>query len=172
MGTEQDSRSGEGGMKPLYKLVAYGTPVAQQRTGSKVITKKGKPVIKGGKIVTVRYDPKKSRDYKTLLQQNILVCGRPEQLIDGPIVLSCRVYRPKPKSKAKKVIFPETTPDLSNYLKAIEDALNGLVIRDDCIIVGFKDFWKLYDSKNSRIELELYRATEEMVAPYIQKECA
>ncbi len=135
----------------LYKLTIYGEPVAQGRARSDLIRSKGKQFIG-------HYDPKKSRDYKQDIKLQILNSGKPEALIDEPLIMSCRIYRTKPKSKPKKVVYPTTKPDLDNYLKALKDALSGLVIRDDSIIVGYKDIWKLYTKDRPRLEFELSRA--------------
>lgn len=60
------------------------------------------------------------------------------QLIDGPVRLSIRFERPRPKShfgakgiKANAPALPTTKPDLTKLVRAIEDALKGTVWRDD-----------------------------------------
>lgn len=138
--------------EPLYKLTIYGEPVAQGRARSTIIT------AKTGKQFVSHYDPAKSRNYKEFIQRQIIINGPPGKLLDEPLVLSCRVYRLKPKSKSKKVIYPVTKPDLDNYIKSIKDAMNKIVIRDDSIIVGYKEIWKFYTLKLPRVVLELYRA--------------
>jgi crossover junction endodeoxyribonuclease RusA len=55
-------------------------------------------------------------------------------LIDGPCVLDVTVYRPRPKSAPGRV-FPATAPDADKLLRAIGDALTGIVYRDDAQIV-------------------------------------
>lgn len=139
-------------IEPVYKLTIYGEPVAQGRARSTIIT------AKTGKQFVSHYDPAKSRNYKEFVQRQIVIKGPPEELLDEPLVLSCRIYRLKPKSKSKKIIYPVTKPDLDNYIKSIKDAMNKIVIRDDSIIVGYKDVWKLYTLKLPRVEFELYRA--------------
>lgn len=137
---------------PVYKIIVYGNPVAQGRARSRIIkSKTGKPFVS-------HYDPEKSRNYKDLVRQQILIQGKPEALLDIPLVMSCRIYRLKPKSTPKKVIYPTTKPDLDNYLKSIKDALSGIVIRDDSIIVGYRYIFKLYTLDAPRVEFELYEA--------------
>ncbi len=138
-------------MESVYTLIAYGNPVAQGRVRSRIVP------MKTGKSFVQHYDPKKSKNYKELIQHQILEKGRPESLFDEPLVMSCRVYRLRPKSAPKKVIYPSTKPDLDNYIKSIKDAMTGLVIRDDSIIVGYHDVWKLYTFDSPRLELELFR---------------
>ena len=58
------------------------------------------------------------------------------------------------------MIFPESKPDLSNYIKGIEDASEGLVVKNDSCIVGYHNTWKIYCLKMPRVEFELYRAED------------
>jgi len=63
--------------------------------------------------------------------------------MEGPLSVSLRFRMAIPKSATKRVkasmaageIPPCTKPDLSNLVKAIEDAMNGIVYVDDCQIV-------------------------------------
>lgn len=74
---------------------------------------------------------------------------RPETLLDGPLFVSIDVYVLKPKSVKRE--YPAVKPDLSNYVKAVEDALNGLIWTDDSRIVELKAR-KLYGNP-SRVEV-------------------
>lgn len=58
----------------------------------------------------------------------------PWSLIDGPCALDVTVYRPRPKSAPGRV-FPATAPDADKLLRAIGDALTGILYRDDAQIV-------------------------------------
>ncbi len=57
------------------------------------------------------------------------------QRLTGPLEVFMTFYRSKPKSASKRDVFPVTRPDLSNYVKLVEDALNGLIWVDDSQIV-------------------------------------
>jgi Holliday junction resolvase RusA-like endonuclease len=67
-----------------------------------------------------------------------------KQPLCGPLWAEFIFHIPIPKatSKAKRIqmlagmIFPYTRPDRTNYLKFIEDCLNGIVISDDAQIVA------------------------------------
>lgn len=66
--------------------------------------------------------------------------------VAGPLALSVKLYLPRPKShygtgrNAAKVkrsapALPAVRPDLDNYLKAIQDALDGVLWKDDGQVV-------------------------------------
>lgn len=63
--------------------------------------------------------------------------------LEGPLSLSLRFRLPIPKSYSKRArasmaageIAPTSKPDLSNLVKAIEDAMNGVVFVDDSQVV-------------------------------------
>jgi Holliday junction resolvase RusA-like endonuclease len=83
-----------------------------------------------------------------------------------PVCLKLDVYRPIPKGFNKKKVVdaengllrPVTKPDGSNYLKLVEDALNGLMWADDSQIVD-THVSKWY-SKYPRIEVLIFEIGE------------
>lgn len=91
---------------------------------------------------TIAYDPPKSKAYKALVRQ-CAAQNAPKEPLDGAVTLDVRIYRSVPKSWNKKkrdaalagVIQPTTKPDVSNVVKGIEDALNGIWYKDDSQIV-------------------------------------
>lgn len=54
-------------------------------------------------------------------------------LLDGPLSLGIIVYLPKPKSVKRE--HPTVRPDLTKLVRGIEDALTGIVWRDDAQVV-------------------------------------
>lgn len=92
------------------------------------------------------YDPKKVTVFKRqlgmLAKQQMLDRGL--EPFDGPLEVYMEFYRPVQASLSKKerarrlsgVHRPTVKPDLSNYIKATEDALNGILWVDDNCIVG------------------------------------
>lgn len=52
----------------------------------------------------------------------------------GPIGLDVKFYSTRPKSVTR--IFPHVKPDLDNYIKAVLDAANGILWKDDGQIVS------------------------------------
>lgn len=91
---------------------------------------------------TVVYDPGKSRAYKEYVRL-IASENRPQKPYEGQIMMQIDVYKSIPKSMPKYKrqaaldgkLRPITKPDTSNYAKGIEDALNGIIYKDDSQIV-------------------------------------
>lgn len=61
-------------------------------------------------------------------------------LLDGPVAVTLRFHMPKPRTMPKQLrtvrqrekwAFPRSRPDLSKLVRAAEDALIGVLIRDD-----------------------------------------
>lgn len=87
------------------------------------------------------YTPRKTREYEDAVR--LIAQAAKIRAITGEISMTVYFYMPIPKSwsNAKKQraeseeIRPTTKPDLSNLVKAIEDALNGIAYKDDSQIV-------------------------------------
>lgn len=91
------------------------------------------------------YDPKKVMVYK----QQLGYLGRQAmqerglEPFDGELIVRFEFYRPVQASLSQKerarrlsdVHRPTVKPDLSNYIKSTEDALNGILWADDNLIV-------------------------------------
>ena len=81
------------------------------------------------------------------------------EMIDGPCAVLINAFFEVPKSKSKKFREaalldqerPTKKPDADNIVKAIQDALNGLVYKDDAYIVHLA-CQKFY-SDNPRVEV-------------------
>jgi Holliday junction resolvase RusA-like endonuclease len=105
----------------------------------------GEPVARAEKRVTYRTrdgrtinklaDKDHVADYKSYVK-GIIAIERPERLLDGPLSLAIWVYRQRPRSAPRRVIYPTTRPDWTNYAKLIEDCLKSIVIRDDSLVVS------------------------------------
>lgn len=80
------------------------------------------------------YDPATARDWKRTVQAQVIT-QRPPMPVEGPLKMALDFILPRPQSLPKREQFPTRRPDLSNMLKAIEDALTGIVYRDDAQIV-------------------------------------
>lgn len=94
----------------------------------------------------------KSRDWKTTVAQCASDAWNGEPLMTGPIRLTivfC-VARPRAHYGAKGSLklsaptYPTTRPDLTKLVRAIEDALTGVIWRDDAQVVS-QTVMKIYD---------------------------
>lgn len=112
----------------------------------------GKPVGKGrpraaqrGKHITL-YTPKATVIYESTvaLAASQAMAGRP--LIEGPVEALMTMVLPVPASWSKRkqadamngTVMPEVKPDMDNVIKAIFDAVNGIVWNDDVQVVGLR----------------------------------
>jgi Holliday junction resolvase RusA-like endonuclease len=88
--------------------------------------------------------------------QRLAMKYRPVELLDGPLVLTVKFILACPGRPKWKL--PAVKPDLSNYIKSIEDALNGIIWQDDARIVVC-NAQKLYamDGSKPRIEVRIER---------------
>lgn len=114
------------------------------------------------------YDPKKVTVFKRqlgmLAKQQMLDRGLDP--FDGPLEVCMEFYRPVQASISKKerarrlsgVHRPTVKPDLSNYIKALEDGLNGIIWIDDNRIVQIVAEKKYSD--RPRIVIEVNKVDE------------
>lgn len=90
-------------------------------------------VTKGGKTWT--YTPKSSSHTENLIREQAMKLGQffPHEI---PLKVEVTFYRPKPKGLPKRVVLPVSKPDISNYLKTLEDALERFVYDSDSQITS------------------------------------
>ena len=134
----------------MLKIVIPGSPIGQGRPKFSTINGHAKA-----------YDPEKSRNYKAYVR--MLATQAMEdtgfEMIDGPCAVLINAFFEVPKSKSKRFREaalldqerPTKKPDADNIVKAIQDALNGLVYKDDAYIVHLA-CQKFY-SDNPRVEV-------------------
>ena len=107
------------------------------------------------------YDPQKSRKYKEKVKC-IARCNAPESPTTHAVRLTLVIYRAVPKSWSRRKradaiadkIRPTTRPDVSNVIKGIEDALNGVWYADDSQIVEYGVIGKWY-AESPRVYVRL-----------------
>jgi Holliday junction resolvase RusA-like endonuclease len=106
----------------------------------------GEPVAKGRPRITRRgfaYTPAATRKYEAhgRLAAQMAMAGR--QPIDVPVRIELLVELPVPASWSKRKtadaitghIRPTSRPDVDNFLKAILDTINTIVVADDAQVV-------------------------------------
>ena len=105
----------------------------------------GKPVGKGRPRVTKNgtYTPQKTKDYQKLVGSIAELEADNYFMFDEPLVATILCYYPIPRSMPKYkrkmieegTLYPIVKPDLDNVAKAILDALNSIVYKDDNQVV-------------------------------------
>ena len=99
--------------------------------------------VKRGNFVST-YTPDKTRNYETLIKAAAIEAMGSSEPLETPINLYLYIRAPIPKSLSKKRLEaclnglekPIKKPDASNVLKSVEDAMNGVVYKDDSQIVN------------------------------------
>lgn len=130
------------------KHVIIGKPQAQERPRFAYV--QGKARV---------YDPQKSRDAKQKIRDHF--AGKGIIPSEKPLRVIIDIYVPIPKSYTKKqreaiasgILKPTKKPDVSNYVKLIEDGCNGILYRDDAQIIDLRA--KKHYSDTPRIEIEI-----------------
>ena len=133
------------------RIVVLGNPVG-----------KGRPrayQTRGPRRTIKMHTPEKTRAYEDAVALAGKLAMQGSEPLGGPVAMRLDIFMPIPASwsKAKREaallsgVMPISKPDASNVLKAVEDALNGIVYIDDSQII---DVWvrKRY-SHEPRIEL-------------------
>jgi Holliday junction resolvase RusA-like endonuclease len=115
---------------PALEFCVYGIPAPK---GSK----RAFAVRKGGQLtgrVAVVDDSKPAlRDWTAAINAAVQdLAGKGAPKLEGPLEMVVSFYLPKPASAPKRRrVWPGKKPDLSKLLRAIEDPMIGVLIRDD-----------------------------------------
>jgi Holliday junction resolvase RusA-like endonuclease len=141
--------------KCRVSLVVYGVAAP---AGSKTLARAN------GKT-WVRDSSKRGYQWRRDVAQAAGLATRGRPLLDGPLALAVTFVVPRPKShygarglRPSAPAYPTTRPDVTKLLRAVEDALTGIVWRDDAQVVE-QHAWKRY-GEPARCELHV-----ELAAP-------
>lgn len=137
---------GEARKDLLDSKISFHTETAAATQAPITVIVSGEPIAKGRPRMTRRgfvYTPTATRKFEAhgRLAAQLAMNGRPP--IEAPVRLELLVELPIPSSwsmrrRAAAVtgdIVPTSRPDVDNFLKAIFDALNSIVIVDDAQVV-------------------------------------
>ncbi|EAD3672185.1 RusA family crossover junction endodeoxyribonuclease [Listeria seeligeri] len=107
---------------------------------------------------TQTYDPPKSKEYKKKIA-NVAKMYAPETPISAPIRIKLIFFVSIPTSKSEKwkrraligQEFPAVRPDIDNYVKAVLDALNGIMFSDDGKIIELIAYKRYSDRPRTEV---------------------
>lgn len=102
-----------------FEVFVEGTPVPQ---GSKSLSRTG-----------VMYEANKALKPWRARVRAAALWRAPAELMEGPLVLAVAFGMPRPKTVKRE--FPSVKPDLDKILRAVGDALTGVVYKDDAQII-------------------------------------
>jgi Holliday junction resolvase RusA-like endonuclease len=130
----------------MISLYIPGVPVPQGAV---------KTFIAGGKARGRHSNAKELQDYRARIAMAARAAVGDVPPIDGPVALEVWFFLPRPRShfgtgrnagvvKSSAPPCPTTRPDLSHLVRALEDGLTGVLLRDDSVIVAIQAI-KEYD---------------------------
>lgn len=139
--TKHDTRAGEVDTRLIQ---AHPRAVSFRVPGKPV--GKGRPrAAKRGKHITL-YTPEETATYESTVALAASQAMYGEPLIEGPVDVLMRIDLPVPSSWSQRkqrdalsgTIIPTTKPDMDNVIKAIFDAINGVVWNDDTQVADLR----------------------------------
>lgn len=138
-------------MSATVYFVVYGNPVG-----------KGRPRATSQGGFVRMYTDAKTLGFESAVADEARIAMREWQAFDTPMQLQLSAYYPIPKSWSKKKrqmamdgeIHPQVKPDLDNVMKAVLDAMNGVVYVDDSQVINMVAT-KRYSS-DPRVEVYLH----------------
>lgn len=153
-------------------------PALEGESGTAVtFTVHGVPAPQGSKTRTrwggMREANKSTQPWREAVAWKATQAMLGKELLAGPLALEATFYFPRPKThygtgrnegvlKDGAPLYCSTTPDTDKLLRAIGDAMKGIVYRDDAQIARSLA-WKLYGEPHVGItveRLDLYTPTE------------
>lgn len=141
---------------PALKFLVPCVPVAQPRQRHRVLNA-------GGRLFTHNYTPTKDpvNAFKAAVQVaaiDAIVEYAGFELLDCPLVMELVFVLPRPASVPKRLgcgRLPHTgKPDRDNLMKSVQDALEGILFRNDSLIYdGSVSKWKAAVGESSHVEI-------------------
>lgn len=136
------------------EFVVYGRPAPQGSKQAFAIYK-GR---KGAKVFTGRVAQVEMSKYVKPWRESVAAAALALDILEpleGPLVASMVFSIARPKShyrtgrnahllRDSAPVAPACTPDLSKICRATEDALTGIVWKDDALVVRYEGFAKVY----------------------------
>ena len=111
------------------RFTVHAIPIAQPRQRHRVVSSRGKHFATN---YTPKSDPVNTFKAAVQLTASQVYKSAP---LEGPIGMDVILVFPRPKTVAKKLgdcrLPHDVKPDRDNVYKALSDAMNGLIYRDD-----------------------------------------
>lgn len=141
--------------------------IVREKKGGKMV-----PKMRGGRVQTYTKDDsgEKGKSWRAAIHDVVGELYQAAELVDAPMALELRVVRARKKGhygsgrnagvlKESAPAHPATRPDLTKQLRAFEDALAKVVIREDSRIVAIHTE-KVWGDAPERAEFRLWRLPE------------
>lgn len=142
-------------MLPTHKIRINAIPVAQPRQRHRVIQS-------GNRAFATNYTPTSDpvNTFKAACQITVAELGI--DLITVPCIVDFTFVMPRPKrldgkTKPTGRVMHGSKPDRDNLLKSCQDALNGILWHDDCLICdGRLSKWYAAKNESPHVEILIY----------------
>lgn len=172
-------------MPDEIKFTVYGRP--QQRGSKQAIArygKDGKPLMKNGRVMTFAKDMnEKSKEWMSLVRDAASEAYGNRELLTDPIVLSAVFWFSRPKAhygsgrnadklKPSAPIRHAQSPDLAKLVRCLEDALTGIVWRDDKQVFQYFDIQRRWTMAQERCEVTISSADENSLESALAEEAS
>jgi hypothetical protein len=143
------------GDEPVLTIAVYGIPGPQ---GSKTALGGNRMRESSAKVKPWR----ECVGWRAIEARNKAARRRGWRMLTGPVELSMVFTLPRPRShfgtgrnaavvKGSAPVRPSGVPDVSKLARSTEDALTGLIYRDDALVVGYRRLTKHYDTDHGRV---------------------
>lgn len=131
---------------PFGKKIVFdvqSNPVPQGSTRAFIV--KNRPIITS--------TSKKLGDWRHLVAS--AAQNRVDDLIEGPVAITLHFRLPRPKSAPKKKrTYADKRPDLDKLIRAVLDAITGVIVRDDSQIVAITAIKDYGSPPGVRVEID------------------
>lgn len=94
------------------------------------------------------YDPLKSKNWK----RTVMIYAKQQyqgDMLLGALLVEMCFFTKRPIGLKKSIVHNIKRPDITNYIKGIEDALNGIIYKDDSQIVTLLAYKQYAESAGS-----------------------
>jgi crossover junction endodeoxyribonuclease RusA len=120
--------------QPKGSTKSFVYAAKNKTTGAPIAQKNGQPLM----LAATTSDNPRLKEWQThvaSVAQRIIEDDATFSPLDGPVSLALAFHLSRPVSLPKKVIDHTKKPDLDKLVRAVKDALKGVMYRDDAQVV-------------------------------------